>query len=94
MIYLNLLEDVVQQFMSNGVLFSMQIKSKHLQIDISKKVLKPLNFSKNIQVFFSEQVFRKSNAFNAALMCGMSFRQASHIGTEEFWTDKHNEKGS
>jgi len=27
-------------------------------------------------------------------MCGMSFRQASHIGTEEFWSDPNDQNKS
>jgi len=40
------------------------------------------------------QVSRKRDAFNAALVCGMPFRQASHIGTEDFWIDQNDENNS
>ncbi|CAF2997050.1 unnamed protein product, partial [Rotaria sp. Silwood2] len=44
--------------------------------------------SRKKHFFDTKQISRNNNAFNAALMCGMPFRQASKIGTDEFWTDK------
>jgi hypothetical protein len=35
-----------------------------------------------------------SSTFNFALMCGMPFRQASQIGTDEFWVDEHKQNCS
>ncbi|CAF3666340.1 unnamed protein product [Rotaria sp. Silwood1] len=42
--------------------------------------------------FDTKQISRNNNAFNAALVCGIPFRQASKIGTDEFWTDKYENK--
>jgi hypothetical protein len=44
--------------------------------------------------YYLEPVSKKKDAFNAALMCGMPFRQASYIGTEGFWDKNLNEDGS
>ncbi|CAF1112589.1 unnamed protein product [Adineta steineri] len=42
--------------------------------------------------FDKKQISSNSNnAFNAALMCGMPFRQASQIGKNEFWIEKNDE---
>ncbi|CAF1378420.1 unnamed protein product [Adineta steineri] len=42
--------------------------------------------------FDKKQISNNSNsAFNAALMCGMPFRQASQIGKNEFWIEKNDE---
>ncbi|CAF1001463.1 unnamed protein product [Rotaria sordida] len=42
--------------------------------------------------FDTKQISRNNDSFNAALMCGIPFRQASKIGTDEFWTDQYDNK--
>ncbi|CAF1107759.1 unnamed protein product [Adineta ricciae] len=39
------------------------------------------------KLFEKEKKSRKSKAFNAALLSGMPFRQASQIGKEDFWNE-------
>jgi hypothetical protein len=59
-----------------------------------KNGIENIQFKKKIFIFLSEQVSRKKDAFNAALMCGMPFRQASQIGWEEFRDEKQDQNCS